>query len=259
MTILYIATPLYGGQACVTYARSLLKLVQYLREHGIAVMVDLVGNESLIQRARNLMAARFYRSEATHLMFIDGDIGFEPEEVMRLLTSGLPLVTGVYPKKHIAWEKLSKLDRGSRETLKTVGLDYNLNIELTKLTKINKGFIQSLDAATGFMLIHRDVYRAVYDAHPELECLNDVMSNGTIQRESYRAVFECMICPDSKRYLSEDFSFVRRCQAQGIEVWCDIKSKLTHTGSITVDYPTLAKCARDCDPSGGQCPMPSSS
>ena len=141
------------------------------------------------------------------MMFIYGDIGFEPEEVMRLLTSGLPLVTGVYPKKHIAWEKLSKLDRGSRETLKTVGLDYNLNIELTKLTKINKGFIQSLDAATGFMLIHRDVYRAVYDAHPELECLNDVMATGP-SSASHIGRYSNMICPDSKRYLSEDFSFV---------------------------------------------------
>ena len=47
----------------------------------------------------------------------------------------------------------------------------------------------------------------------------------------YVALFDCMIDKDTKRYLSEDYSFVRRAQQLGHEIWADIASPLCHVGN----------------------------
>jgi hypothetical protein len=238
----YIATPMFGGRAHARYCDSLMRLLDRLDREGIDAQVDAVGNESLIQRARNLMADRFLRSRCTHLLFIDSDIAFEPDEVMRLLRSGLPLASGAYPKKFYDWAKIrARLDAGAGEPARTAGLDYNVNLDPVTLG-LQGGFAPVLDTATGFLLIAREVLQAVHAAHPELECVNDItVQTGEVQRQRYRAVFECMIDPDSRRYLSEDFSFLRRAQALGYRAHCDLQSRLTHIG--TLELP-------------GACPVP---
>ena len=238
----YIATPMFGGRAHARYCDSLMRLLDRLQREGFDAQLDAVGNESLIQRARNLMADRFLRSRCAHLLFIDSDIAFEPDEVLRLLRSGLPLVSGAYPKKYYDWAKIrARLDAGAGEPVQTVGLDYNVNMDPVGLG-LQDGFVPVLDTATGFLLIARDVLQAVHAAHPELECVNDItIHTGEVQRQRYRAVFECMIDPDSRRYLSEDFSFLRRAQALGYRVHCDLQSRLTHIG--TLELP-------------GACPVP---
>jgi hypothetical protein len=239
MKKVFIATPMFGGKATSQYSESLLKLLPALQASGVDVHVDLVGNESLIQRARNLMADRFHKSDCTHLLFIDADIGFGPEQVLRLLGAEKDIACGVYPKKHLDMKSVRDKRDGKLETsepVTSVGLDYNLNVDYRKGLKISSGFVQCHDAATGFMLISRKAYQAVWDAHPELCCKNDVYTKGKeFQENEYRAVFECMIDPETRRYLSEDFAFIRRAQQQQQEVWCDLKSQLTHTGSFTVE------------------------
>ena len=238
--LLYIATPMYGGRAHARYCRSLLSLTDRLANEGIDTTLDVVGNESLIQRARNLMADRFLRSQATHLLFIDSDLAFEPEAVLRLLRSGLALVGGAYPKKFYNWSKIGAcLDGRAGEDVRTAGLDYNVNLD-PSVMGVQNGFAPVLDTATGFLMISREVLEAVHRAHPELECVNDITDQtGRVQRQTYRAVFECMIDPSTRRYLSEDFSFLRRAQALGFTAHCDLLSRLTHIGTLelAVDPP----------------------
>lgn len=240
MKKVYIATPMFGGKSTVQYAESLLGLLPVLRRNNVDAHIDLVGNESLIQRARNLMADKFHKSDCTHLLFIDSDIGFAPEEVLRLLNfADENICCGVYPKKHIDLESVRAKKEGklvTSEGLDSVGLDYNLNVDYRQGLQISQGFVQCLDAATGFMLITREAYQKVWDTHSELECKNDVYTKGRpFQENIYRAVFECMIDPETKRYLSEDFAFIRRAQGCGVKVWCDLQSRLTHTGNLALE------------------------
>jgi hypothetical protein len=42
--------------------------------------------------------------------------------------------------------------------------------------------------------------------------------------------FDCMVDPDSGRYLSEDYAFCRRWIDIGGKVWVDLQCKLLHLG-----------------------------
>ena len=229
---LYIATPAYGGMLHVGYLSSLLNL----RASGLQFLYDVIGNESLIQRARNLMVARFLQSESTHLLFIDSDIIFPVQAVQRLLqgaSQGREVVATAYAKKSFKWDKFhEKLKNGTAgdEQWQSLGIDYNINID-PKTAKIEEGFLRVLDTATGFMMISRKVIEKLIAAHPEWEVVNDIEHSGGPKVDKYFTVFDCIKDPVTSRLLSEDYGAVRRLQEIGVDVWVDLSVGLTHCGN----------------------------
>ena len=226
---LYLATPCYGCQMTVLFLASVLGLQSACSKRGIECIIDFIGNESLVERARNILAARFLQSDATHLLFIDADIGFRPEAVFRLLDFDQDVTTAVYPKKAFDWGQIkTKLEAGDTEPVFQMGLDFNINIASQK-EAVTNGFVKVLDSATGFMLIKRGVLERMRDHYrPELDCVNDIMGQSI---KEYVALFACMIDPQTRRFLSEDYSFCRRYQALGGEIWADLASPLAHIGT----------------------------
>jgi len=234
----YVATPCYSCSMTARYAMSLVRLQSVCLQYGLQLSIDLMGNESLIPRGRNIYCGRFLKSTASHLLFIDSDIGFDPLTVIRMLLHDKDVVAGIYPKKNIDWTMVKeKLKRGDDEPIQSMGLDYNVNIIADKITKddVVNGFARVLDAPTGMMLISRDALQRVTDHYKDdLLCINDIQGSRDIVPE-YVAVFDCMRCPQSKRYLSEDYAFCRRAQIVGLEIWADLASPLSHTGSLVYD------------------------
>lgn len=229
---LYIATPAYGCLLTVQYLQCILQTQLVLSNMGYGVCLDLLGNESLITRARNLLTKRFLNSPATHLLFIDADITWSPEAVVRLVEKDKPVVSGVYPKKFIDWEQVEKKLRSDvKEPPEMMGLDYNINVT-ERTVSVENGFAKVTDAATGFMLIRRDALEALYSKFAqELFVVNDLLGANQAVKD-YIAVFDCMIDTDTRRYLSEDFAFSRRWQSIGGEVFCDLAVPLGHTGGF---------------------------
>lgn len=232
--MLYVATPCYGCMVSIIYMLSLLRLQAECSQRGIECVVDMIGNESLVPRARNILTARFLKSKATHLLFIDADIGFRPDTVFRLLEANKHVATAVYPKKAYDWEMVqAKLATKDDEPVHMMGLDYNINL-IDGKGKIENGFVQVLDAATGFMLIRRDVLVKMNEKYKDtLLCVNDLPGNRDSPEfvTEYVALFDCMIDPANKRYLSEDYAFDRRAQETGFEIWADVASPLCHAGT----------------------------
>ena len=117
---IFVATPMYGGQYHGMYTKSTADLAKMGQAYDIDIRFFYLFNESLITRARNYCADEFVRSDFTHLMFIDSDIGFDPNDVLSLAAimdendpDGKKIVCGPYPKKTIAWEKIKQaVDRG---------------------------------------------------------------------------------------------------------------------------------------------------
>lgn len=79
-----IGTPAYGGMVHVTYVQALLGYAQ----HGIRHSLVTIGNESLITRARNSLAALFLaQPQFTHLLFLDADVVLPPQGLAQMLAA----------------------------------------------------------------------------------------------------------------------------------------------------------------------------
>lgn len=230
---LFVAVPCYGCKMSCTFVSSILRFEGWCLANGLKISFEFLGNESLIPRGRNILAERAMRSGATHLLFIDADIGFQPLSVLRLLAYDAPVTAGIYAKKGLNWADICKSKHTDIASLKDAGLNYNINfVQQKQQHQVVNGFVKVHDAATGFMLIRMDTLRHLRDAYADtLTVLNDIPSSRDSIKE-YVALFDCMICPTSKRYLSEDYAWCRRVQEQGLEVYADLCAPLTHTGSM---------------------------
>ena len=72
-------------------------------------------NESLVTRARNnLMAKMMTNPSATHFMFIDADIRFQPESILQMMACDKDVIGGLYPKKALPVNYVINLKRETR-------------------------------------------------------------------------------------------------------------------------------------------------
>lgn len=235
----FIATPNYGGTLTSTYVRSLLGLVNSAWSHGFAMQTRFLDGDSLITRARNRLVSEFMADPRwTHLFWIDADIGFEPEAALRLLMADRDVVAGVYPHKLDNWPV-----EGIREALPagTTRADFEARhpsfpfnlLEQHRARGVDAdGFMEVLDAPTGFMLIARRVFDRLAAAMPELRYTPDsvgLSASETLNRPHYR-FFDVLAEPANGRYLTEDYAFCRRWQSIGGKIFVDARSRLTHQG-----------------------------
>ncbi|MBW2314783.1 MAG: hypothetical protein JRH10_11375 [Deltaproteobacteria bacterium] len=242
---LFIATPCYGGVVTRHFMLSMIALNNRLVKQGIPFSLATIGNESLITRARNSLVARFLAEEdATHLLFIDADIAFEPEVVLRLMAHGGPVVATPCAKKTIDWAAVHQLAPHceSPEDLATAGADLAIDLGSeeerfegeTFDRRVRDGFVRSAYAGTGMMLVARPVFEALEKEFPELAYVDDT-EPGQQRRVAF---FDTLIHPRTGRYLSEDYAFCHRWRSRGGEVWLDTESQTRHEGSFVFEVDT---------------------
>ena len=230
MVKLFLSTPCYGGQCLEKYATSVIKLQIELIKHGIQLMLDTTENESLVHRARNVAVGRFMqKTDADVFMFIDADVEFTPDAVVRLVNSPHDVSVAVYPKKVVMWDQVKRaVENGDERNMAMLSSSLVANIGAAKRS-VENGFVELLDGPTGFMAIKRHVFEKLEEKFPELVCKNDHQNRDF---DEYCAVFDCMIDPDSRRYLSEDYAFCRRWQQVDGKIFCDINTTLGHVGNL---------------------------
>src|ERR1700741_3100129 len=127
---LVLATPCFGGQVSSIYASSIFALQRALRStSNVDLKIHLRDGDALITRARANLATLFLADPAaTHLLFVDADIGFAPEQVFRLIESGADVVAGCYPIKRVNWDKAKRALVANRPNLPAASLDFVLEI-----------------------------------------------------------------------------------------------------------------------------------
>jgi hypothetical protein len=231
---LVIGTPCYGRQVTDLYAGSLIKLALACQQRGVRLQVQMTGSDALITRARQNVVAHFLHIEAaTHLLFVDADIGFEPGQVFRLLDFSAPMAAAVYPIKRIDWEKIAAAVQAGRAPLHSAALSYMIEFPGGGPIEVRNGFAKVSFAGTGFLMIQRQALLSMIEHYPELRYAHDHKPNDKLAGSPYRsALFNCMIDSETGTYLSEDFSFCRRWTAMGGEIWADMNSRLTHVGAV---------------------------
>ena len=233
MPKLLIGTPCYNGSVTMQYMSSMLHLQQTLAQKGTEYSLAMVGSESLITRARNFIVSQFLgRPQFTHLLFIDADIGFDPTVVSLYLEADKDIVAGIYPIKGLNPEAVRGLAPG-RSIAST--LKYAVKLHEGEVPDAN-GFAKAEYAATGFMLIRRDVLERMAAEHPELKYTHSFTGDKAATADDVAnlyALFDTSLDRKQGLYLPEDYTFCNRWRDMGGEIWVDVRSKFTHIGTYS--------------------------
>ena len=206
-TKIHFLTPCYGGQINEVCFSSYLKWVILAIQNKIDFQIETLSNESNINRGRNSLVAKFLAGDATHAMFIDADIGFDPIDVVKLIGHDVDVVAGIYPQKvlpvrHVVNTLDTSKKKGNLLEVGTVG--------------------------TGFMLIKRIVFDRMITELPAQPYTDDIGLGEEFDGHQYD-FFNCSI--DSQgRYLTEDWTFCRNWRKIDGKIWADLTIDLTHTG-----------------------------
>lgn len=244
---LFVATPMYGGQNNGLYMKACLDLQGLCMQYGIEIRFSFLFNESLITRARNYLVDEFLRSKSTHLLFIDSDILFDPNDVLALIALDKDVIGAPYPKKSINWKNIGQaliknptMNVGELENL--VG-DYVFNpVPGTKQFNVREP-LEVMEIGTGYMMVKREVFDKFKEAYPELNYKPDHIGQANFDGSRYiHAFFDTVIDPDSHRYLSEDYMFCQWSRKIGIKIWLCPWMKTTHVGTYGFqgDLPAVA-------------------
>lgn len=234
-----VATPCYGGMVHEGYLRGLTGLVAEVAGAGYPINLATVINESLITRARNELVKHFLMSDCTHLFFIDADICFTPQDVLRLVSHDKDIVVASYPLKGQRWSNLLGMKEITDvEEVRRKVIDHVVNFKFDseedlKSGRVNivEGLIEVHEGGTGFMCIKRRVVEEVIKANPDTVYKKEPNFLIGEKDDGVRwAVFDTEI-EDNGRYLSEDYLFCRRWQRLGGKIWLDPFIELTHMGT----------------------------
>ncbi|MGE4351217.1 MAG: hypothetical protein AB7E52_03410 [Bdellovibrionales bacterium] len=235
-----IGTPCYGGMVSHLYMQSVLQMVAYGSSKNMMFTLGLLAHDSLVPRARNTLFAKFLdMKELTHLFFIDADIGFDPTAIERMVNFDQDVVAGMYPLKVIHWPQVAKrAPQVPTDELVHSGLNYvGIPCKGEELEE-RDGFTTGSYAGTGFMLIKRNVAEKMAAAYPETHYkAAQTYPIPKQQSPNLYNIFDCMVDPDTKTYLSEDFTFCHRWRKIGGKIWLDRQTQLTHIGT----YPFEGK------------------
>ena len=252
---LFVATPMYGGMNHGLYMKACLDLQGLCLQYGIQIKFSFLFNESLITRARNYLVDEYlHRSGCTHMLFIDSDIHFNPQDVIALLAMDKDVSGGPYPKKAIKWKavktavtKNPDIDPGLLE--KVTG-DYVFNpVKGTAQFSVTEP-LEVLEIGTGFMMIKRHVFEKMTESYPTIRYKPDHVGQANFDGSRYiHAFFDTVIDTKdsitgggSDRYLSEDYMFCQMWRKIGGEIYLCPWMKTSHIGTYHFqgDMPAVA-------------------
>jgi hypothetical protein len=208
-TKVHIAMPCYGGMLTESTFMSFIKWANTARQLGIDWTLETMVNESLISRARNTLTAKFLdMPDATHLFFVDADIGWEPWHLLVLLNRDVDVIGGLYPMKTMPIKWVVNGFEGAEE-----GPD--------GLQEVSK-------AGTGFLLMKKHVFDKL-KAHPAVKQYKNDIGLDPKFDQHLKTYFDTAV--RQNRYYSEDWTFCENWRDMGGKIWMDKRVLLRHSGS----------------------------
>ena len=208
-TKVHIAMPCYGGMLTESTFMSFIKWANTARQLGIDWTLETMVNESLISRARNTLTAKFLdMPEATHLFFVDADIGWEPWHLLVLLNRDVDVIGGLYPMKTMPIKWVVNGFEGAEE-----GSD--------GLQEVSK-------AGTGFLLMKKHCFEKL-NSHPAVKQYKNDIGLDPKYDQYLKTYFDTAV--RQNRYYSEDWTFCENWRDLGGKIWVDKRVLLRHSGS----------------------------
>jgi hypothetical protein len=221
-----IATPMYGGNAKSQYVASVSELINTLARAGHQVYQIAVTNESLITRARNTLVYEFLKTDSEALLFIDGDHGFVPSDILEMVESGKDVIGAIYPMKTINWHNVRKAALAGKENLEEYSGSFAVNLLPDAQSFKFKEPFKVLDIGTGMLFITRKAF-------DEVKPICKVYLNNTVNSSNFGddvIEYFTTAITDEKILLSEDYAFCAMWRSLGNDVWAAPWVRITHAG-----------------------------
>ena len=229
MIHLVIGTPMYGGMCTSEYTQSLLNLSEAAnKSEGVKLTTIFLGNESLIQRGRNTIAHHFMNlPDATHLLFIDADIKFRVEDIVKMIQAYKSLIIGPVALKGYNWEEIRKAAVNGEDDIGRTGGVFNINhLPGVDMVDENEPF-EIEHGGNAFMMIRRDVFETLKPHTPIYTNGGRSLPDG-VEIYDY---FRVEINKDTNHLLSEDYFLCHSYRQVGGKVWCAPWVETGHFGS----------------------------
>lgn len=218
---IFVACPAFGYQVNAQTTASLVALTKELAERGIFGGFSVLSFPDIVDLRNVFLSVWFDALDATHLLFVDADMQFEPDLIRDMLNADKPLIGAIYPKKRLPME--------------WVGSPTNPPAEP------ENGILELEGLGCGVMLIRRDCVQGMIDSGYAAVDTNmtGTALNGLLEPHGVKRLIRAFdkITMGDDRKLSEDFSFCHRHRASGGKVYAAINHQLTHLGV----YPFSAR------------------
>ena len=256
---IFVATPVHS-ECSIHYTQALLKFQKQCMMNSIMVSFSLLKS-SLVTQGRNLCVANFLKDPTnyTHLLFIDSDIDFKFDTIMKMLKFDREVIATPYPMKHIHWDQIwDRVQKGkikNIEQLKRAGHAFPIKLDNQKGKEIPvvDGVIEVSHAPTGCMLIKKQVFDKMIKAYPNDKIEQATIVNGIALIDEYNYnFFDTIHDPETKKYYGEDFGFCKKWTAIGGKCYCYVSDDITHVGEYAyngklMDNLDISKTVDDTD------------
>jgi len=225
---LVIGTPMYGGMCTSEYTQSLLNLSESANKSDVKLTTIFLGNESLIQRGRNTVAHHFMNlPDATHLLFIDADIKFRTEDIVRMIAADKSLIVGPVALKGYNWDEIRQAAVNNEDEINRTGGVFNIN-KLPGIDMVDENTPFEIEhGGNAFMMIRRDVFETLKPHTPIYTNGGRSLPDG-VEIYDY---FRVEINKDTNHLLSEDYFLCHSYRQLGGKVWCAPWVETGHFGS----------------------------
>ena len=225
---LVIGTPMYGGMCTSEYTQSLLNLSESANKSDVKLTTIFLGNESLIQRGRNTVAHHFMNlPDATHLLFIDADIKFRTEDIVRMIAADKSLIVGPVALKGYNWDEIRQAAVNGEDDIGRTGGVFNIN-KLPGIDMVDENTPFEIEhGGNAFMMIRRDVFETLKPHTPIYTNGGRSLPDG-VEIYDY---FRVEINKDTNHLLSEDYFLCHSYRQLGGKVWCAPWVETGHFGS----------------------------
>jgi len=207
-----IATPTIRAP-CWQYVNSIIGTCVLLERWGIAYGRCVLASSNL-PRVRNELVAQFLASGFTDLMFIDDDMEWRPEDILRFLASEHDVCGGV---------GRLKIDKEPSDPAAWCGAPAPAPNGL--LVQDDMGFIEYEKVGTGIVKITRAAFDRLIAAHPDWKRKGDKR----LAPESRDCFYRFFSFPEDALG-GEDYAFCEAWRELGGSIWADPNAVIGHIG-----------------------------
>lgn len=232
MPKILIATPAYGEVFYTPYVSSIFSLTRMLERRKWGSNFVAISFAEIAESRNYLLTFWYDKTDASHILFIDADMGFESALIARMVEFDKPVVGTVYPKRQLNVNRIATLAARGEQIDRAIvkGHEFVIQPARGKALRIQKGFVEVEGCGAGILLIQRFCVDSMLQRIPELSDA-DVKYENSLAKDLGRVIRAFDVLRVDGRRVSEDFAFCHRWRSIcGGEIWANVEHEITHIG-----------------------------